>query len=510
MCSAKPMIEFLGIRNGTPIIYNPSYCLAAMRSFLVSTCPLPLATKISLGSKKDEASKSGTQATDLVPTGVPLSTTCPASPKGDTLASLSPAKRGKEKVGKTKIEEVGPIKRQRRVISSSTTLVVDVLLEHADDPPAARGEDSLALDAGKCFDSILLTRPPSSNYFVLASSLDDRIKELEKQLAVAKVRAENAEKIVTDPLLLAEHVCKDTRVAEVFLSAVSRTPVEDDLMYTYGTWAFNGGWKAIIAWLFDASNHSIVREQKVVNTASEVLRKVLSPTLNSFSTSADTINQLLAMSPRPTLNHNLPTHHIPEQHVLKMKFALKSRRVGRENLEVKGRVVTLYSYNRIGFCRVLSGLPPALPLFQLKERGKEKVGKTKIEEVGPNQVTAPGHLIFNNSSGRRSCWTHATILRPLGGEDSLALDAACRRQGESDEMRHKEIIPLKRPSKQTGRQDQGAGESNLGGLPKSGLRNAEKIHHRILPLGRASVCKDTRVAEVFLSAGLSDAQSKMT
>lgn len=88
----------------------------------------------------------------------------------------------------------------------------------------------------------------------------------------------------------------------------------------------------------------------VVNTASEVLRKVLSPTLNSFSTSADTINQLLAMSPRPTLNHNLPTHHIPEQHVLKMKSALKSRRVGRENLEVKGRVVTLYSYNRIGFC----------------------------------------------------------------------------------------------------------------------------------------------------------------
>lgn len=165
------MIEFLGIRNGTPIIYNPSYCLAAMRSFLVSTRPLPLATKISLGSKKDEASKSGTQATDLVPTGVPLSTTCPASPKGDTPASLSPAKRGKEKVGKTKIEEVGPIKRQRRVISSSTTLVVDVLLEHADDPPAARGEDSLALDAGKCFDSILLTRPPSPNYFVLASSL---------------------------------------------------------------------------------------------------------------------------------------------------------------------------------------------------------------------------------------------------------------------------------------------------------------------------------------------------
>lgn len=165
------MIEFLGIRNGTPIIYNPSYCLAAMRSFLVSTRPLLLATKISLGSKKDEASKSGTQATDLVPTGVPLSTTCPASPKRDTPASLSPAKRGKEKVGKTKIEEVGPIKRQRRVISSSTTLVVDVLLEHADDPPAARGEDSLALDAGKCFDSILLTRPPSPNYFVLASSL---------------------------------------------------------------------------------------------------------------------------------------------------------------------------------------------------------------------------------------------------------------------------------------------------------------------------------------------------
>nr|GMC64409.1 uncharacterized protein LOC109164808 [Ipomoea batatas] len=84
---------------------------------------------------------------------------------------------------------------------------------------------------------------------------DDRIKELEKQLAVAKVRAENAEKIVTDPLLLAEHVCKETRVAEVFLSAVSRTPVEDDLMYTYGTWAFNGGWKAMQAGLSRIIDH---------------------------------------------------------------------------------------------------------------------------------------------------------------------------------------------------------------------------------------------------------------
>jgi len=63
-----------------------------------------------------------------------------------------------------------------------------------------------------------------------------KIKELELCLAAAKLQAENAEGLLTDPLLLAEHVCKELKSAEVFLNVVSKTPVGEKLLYTYRTW----------------------------------------------------------------------------------------------------------------------------------------------------------------------------------------------------------------------------------------------------------------------------------
>nr|GMD04211.1 uncharacterized protein LOC109184184 [Ipomoea batatas] len=88
--------------------------------------------------------------------------------------------------------------------------------------------------------------PPTRELGSAALSKQDmKIKELELQLAAANLRAENTEKLITDPLLLANHVCKETRVAEVFLSAVSRMPVREDLLYTYRTWSFNGCQKAM-------------------------------------------------------------------------------------------------------------------------------------------------------------------------------------------------------------------------------------------------------------------------
>nr|GMD50593.1 segmentation polarity homeobox protein engrailed-like [Ipomoea batatas] len=235
-----------------------------MRSFLVSARSVAPATKISLGSKKDEASKSDAQASDpSVPSSLPLTTTRPASPKGEASTSRTSSKRGKEKAPELEIEEIGLIKRHRRPNSSSKTLVVDILLKHDDDPPAALlSKICTAVSPPKNTSRWSTNQMAHSvtDLFVRArkgdeihqkeiillkkalSNLDTKIKELELQLVAANLRAENAEKLVTDPLFLANHVCKETRVVEVFLSAVSRTPVREDLLYTYGTWVFNGGY----------------------------------------------------------------------------------------------------------------------------------------------------------------------------------------------------------------------------------------------------------------------------
>lgn len=75
-----------------------------MRSFPVPAAPLALATKISLGSKKDDSSKSGTsQAKQSIPSGLPLSTTRLVSSRPDVVITRTVGKRGKEKVSKTDV-----------------------------------------------------------------------------------------------------------------------------------------------------------------------------------------------------------------------------------------------------------------------------------------------------------------------------------------------------------------------------------------------------------------------
>nr|GMD70916.1 leucine zipper putative tumor suppressor 2-like [Ipomoea batatas] len=81
---------------------------------------------------------------------------------------------------------------------------------------------------------------------------DQRIKELEGKLKTAEEtgrrileRADLGEKILTDPVLLARHICRGRETGEAVLAAISRTPVGDDLMYEFGTWAFNSGRRAM-------------------------------------------------------------------------------------------------------------------------------------------------------------------------------------------------------------------------------------------------------------------------
>nr|GLL42093.1 uncharacterized protein LOC109173786 [Ipomoea trifida] len=81
---------------------------------------------------------------------------------------------------------------------------------------------------------------------------DQRIKELEGKLKTAEEtgrrileRAGLGEKILTDPVLLASHICRGQETGEAVLAAISRTPVGEDLMYEFGTWAFNSGRRAM-------------------------------------------------------------------------------------------------------------------------------------------------------------------------------------------------------------------------------------------------------------------------
>nr|GMD93377.1 uncharacterized protein LOC109173786 [Ipomoea batatas] len=104
-----------------------------MRSFPVSARPPAPAKKISLGSRKTEPVKPADPSAEvLVPTGLPLAATHPSGQSGDH-GDARAAKRGKEK----EVEEVAPAKRSRRDGSGSTTPVIDVLMKHGDEPPAA-------------------------------------------------------------------------------------------------------------------------------------------------------------------------------------------------------------------------------------------------------------------------------------------------------------------------------------------------------------------------------------
>nr|GMD52471.1 hypothetical protein Iba_chr11bCG11940 [Ipomoea batatas] len=96
--------------------------------------PAP-ATKISLGSKKNEPPKtenSGVEA--LVPTRLPLTATHPASPSGEKETSRT-ASGGRKEV--LEDEEVLTLKRTLRDGSGSTNPVIDMLMKHGDEPPAA-------------------------------------------------------------------------------------------------------------------------------------------------------------------------------------------------------------------------------------------------------------------------------------------------------------------------------------------------------------------------------------
>nr|GMD19216.1 histone-lysine N-methyltransferase SETD1A-like [Ipomoea batatas] len=261
----------------------------AMRSFPVSARPPAPAKKISLGSNKagsarpTDPSAEAPSTEALVPAGLPLTATHASNPSSGH-GEIRAAKHGKEKEKEVDVEEVAPAKRTRRDGSGSTTPVIDVLMKHGDEPPAALlsricaaapppektsgwstalvGE-RIACDLIQMAHSVtdLFARAKDGDEIhrrevaPLKKSLakrDQRIKELEGKLKTAEEtgrrileRADLGEKILTDPVLLARHICRGRETGEAVLAAISRTPIGEDLMYEFGTWAFNSGRRAM-------------------------------------------------------------------------------------------------------------------------------------------------------------------------------------------------------------------------------------------------------------------------
>nr|GLL44890.1 uncharacterized protein LOC109164808 [Ipomoea trifida] len=185
-----------------------------MRSFPVSACLPAPATKISLGSKRTESSRPADPSTEAsVPTGLPLATTHPARLSSDQETARA-AKRGKEKEVH-EIEEVTTAKRPRRDGSGSTTSVIDVLMKHGDEPPTA------------LLARICATAPPLEKTSGWSTAL------------VGERIAHDLFQVLREPYL--------PRAGdwEAVLAAISRTPVGEDLMYEFGTWAFNKGRRAM-------------------------------------------------------------------------------------------------------------------------------------------------------------------------------------------------------------------------------------------------------------------------
>nr|GMC69878.1 protein KINESIN LIGHT CHAIN-RELATED 3-like [Ipomoea batatas] len=230
-----------------------------MRSFPVSARPPAPAKKISLGSKKaGPARPTDPSAEALVPAGLPLTATHPSNLSGDH-GETRAAKHGRRKRPKSRRSH----RRNALAVMGSA-------------PQPSSGEDERVVDRfGRGthrlrLDPVLQMAHSVTDLFARAkdgdeihrrevaplkkslAKRDQRIKELEGKLKTAEEtgrrileRADLGEKILTDPVLLAGHICRGQETGEAVLAAISRTPVGEDLMYEFGTWAFNSRRRAM-------------------------------------------------------------------------------------------------------------------------------------------------------------------------------------------------------------------------------------------------------------------------
>ncbi|XP_019167194.1 PREDICTED: uncharacterized protein LOC109162943 [Ipomoea nil] len=254
----------------------------AMAEFGDEDAPLPPPAKISLGGKKKTKAKPAGEKE--IPMAQPLSASTVTTAEGfvvepsDVLVTRVEVARGKEKVPARTVTEVGGMKRRREQRSPS--------------PSTGRNKDNLSVlarignagpakeDLGKMTPTQVAERigyDLADGRAMLAEEADHHkktaarrlleVKELQAELEKAQkaLKKSDEERVLTEkvahraieeakqlkaqlgnPSELAQAVFKDSDLGSAFLTAARGTKVGEDLILTFGRWAFKAGQRKML------------------------------------------------------------------------------------------------------------------------------------------------------------------------------------------------------------------------------------------------------------------------
>ncbi|XP_019174202.1 PREDICTED: uncharacterized protein LOC109169761 [Ipomoea nil] len=223
---------------------------SAMAEFGDEEAPLPPPAKISLGGKKKAKAKPAGEKE--IPSARPLSTSTVTTGEGfvvepsDVLITRVEVARGKEKVPEQGVREVGGMKRRREQRSPS--------------PSVGRERDASSIlarigNAGRAKED-LGKMTPTQVVERIGYDLAEAQKALKKgnedrALAekVAHRAIEEAKQLkaqLGNPSELAQAVFKDSDSGSAFLTAARGTKVGEDLILSFGRWAFKAGQRKML------------------------------------------------------------------------------------------------------------------------------------------------------------------------------------------------------------------------------------------------------------------------
>ncbi|XP_019155239.1 PREDICTED: histone-lysine N-methyltransferase SETD1A-like [Ipomoea nil] len=288
---AAPAVVVFEFLNSENVEQQMSRLTKAMAEFGDEDAPLPPPAKISLGGKKKAKAKPAGEKE--IPSARPLSTSTVTTGKGfivepsDVLITRVEVAQGKEKVPDRGVTEVGGMKRRREQRSPSPSVgrerdVTSILARIGNAGPAREdlGKMTPTQVAEKIgYDLAEISRAAQllQGRAMLAEEADHHKKtaarrlkeikdiqaELEKAQKGLKKSEEDrvlAEKVaqraigeakelkarLDNPSELVQTVFKDSESGSAFLTAARGTKVGEDLIVSFGRWAFKSGQRKML------------------------------------------------------------------------------------------------------------------------------------------------------------------------------------------------------------------------------------------------------------------------
>nr|GMD63430.1 histone-lysine N-methyltransferase SETD1A-like [Ipomoea batatas] len=257
--------------------------MALNKGFTTPSAPRPPRAKVALGAKKTIAKPSSDPLVINISAPTPTDAPSGGAAAFDLQVTQGQSRRGKEKRQELEVEEVRTLKRTKRSSSSRSselqgglrdrdTLAAALVDRIRDKVPGMETimEWSCERLGEQIAEDILRLTHTTTDLFCRARALENirekeveplqkqvssaeiKIKELEKELAAAKGRAEKTEKAekeaiekMKDASSLARFICTDEAIAKEFLTAFVNTMVRDKLVWIYRQWAFTSGCRAM-------------------------------------------------------------------------------------------------------------------------------------------------------------------------------------------------------------------------------------------------------------------------